>query len=231
MILRGLAVAANLRANLRLVEDSREIQALGSPVADGPSGVELVRVPNHFVDRTEAEFGHVLAHFLSDEAHEVDYICWVAGESLAQFGVLCRHPHRTGIEMTDPHHDAAERHQGSGGKAEFLGSEECGDHHIAARLQLPVRFDCDTAAQIVEDQRLVRFSQTEFPGQPGMLNTGLRRRTCATVVPADQHHVRVSLGHACGDSAHPHFGDQLDADTGVVVGVLQVVNQLCQVFD
>src|SRR2546422_10868621 len=54
MVLRGLAVTTNLRANLRLVEDSRAIQALVSPVAGGPSGVELVRWPNRFLELTEA---------------------------------------------------------------------------------------------------------------------------------------------------------------------------------
>ena len=35
---------------------------------------------DHLVEGTEAELGHQLAHFLGDEAHEVDNVGWVARE-------------------------------------------------------------------------------------------------------------------------------------------------------
>src|SRR5919198_3350195 len=42
VILRDLTVTADLRPNLRLVEESRVIQSLSFPVVNGPSNVELV---------------------------------------------------------------------------------------------------------------------------------------------------------------------------------------------
>ena len=50
-------------------------------------------------------------------------------------------------------------------------------------------------------------------------------------VAADQDHVGVRLGHARGDRAHADFGHQLHRDARLRVDVLQVVDQLRQVFD
>ena len=89
----------------------------------------------------------------------------------------------------------------------------------------------DAAAQIVEQQDLLRFGQAEFPGQPGVLDGAERRSAGAAVVAGDQHHVGVRLGDARGHRAHAHLGDQLDGDARLRVDVLQVVDQLRQIFD
>ena len=102
---------------------------------------------------------------------------------------------------------------------------------IAPGLQLPVRLDRDAAAQIVEDEGLVGLREAELPGQAGVRDRGLRRGPCASVVAADQHDVRVRLGHAGRDRADADLGDQLHAYAGVAVSVLQVVDQLGQVLD
>ena len=123
------------------------------------------------------------------------------------------------------------RDQRRGGEAEFLGAEQGGDDHVAAGLQLAVGLDDDAAAQVVQQQGLVGFGQAEFPGHAGVLDGGERRGAGAAVVAADQHHVGMGLGDAGGDGADADFGDQLHADARVVVGVLQVVDQLGQVLD
>ena len=106
-----------------------------------------------------------------------------------------------------------------------------GNHHIAPGLELAVGFHGDAAAQIIEHQRLMRFRQAELPGQAGMFDAGLRRRAGAAVMTADQHDVGMAFGHARGDGADADFGNQLDADARMVIGVLQIVNQLRQIFD
>ena len=121
--------------------------------------------------------------------------------------------------------------QRRGGKAKFLRAQQGGDDDVAPRLQLAVGFDDDAAAQIVEHQRLVRLRQPQFPRNAGMLDAGLRRGARAAVVAADQHHVRMGLGHAGRDRADADFGHQLHADARVMVGVLQIVDQLRQIFD
>jgi hypothetical protein len=55
--------------------------------------------------------------------------------------------------------------------------------------------------------------------------------TRATVVAGDHHVVGLALGHASGDRANTDLRNQLDADRSTRVGVLQVVDELGQVFD
>ena len=136
---------------------------------------QQVGAADHFVDGAEAELGHDFAHFLGDEAHEIDGMRGVAGEFLAQLRVLRGHAHRAGVEMADAHHDAAQRDQRRGGKTKFLRAQQRGDDHVAARLQLAVGFHGDAAAQIIQDQRLVRFGQPQFPRNARVLDAGLRR--------------------------------------------------------
>ena len=66
--------------------------------------------------------------------------------------------------MALAHHDAAHGDQWSGGEAELLGTEQRGNHHVSARLQLAIGLHSDASAQIVQYQHLLRFRQTEFPG-------------------------------------------------------------------
>ena len=73
-----------------------------------------------------------------DKAQEVDHVLGPAGEFVAQFRVLGRHAHRTGIEVADPHHNATHRHQRRGREAKFLGTEQRGDDHVAPGLELAV---------------------------------------------------------------------------------------------
>src|SRR5262249_42029346 len=114
---------------------------------------------DHFIDRAEAELGHQLAHLPSDQAHEVDYVRWIAGESRAQFWILCSYANRTSVQVTDAHHDATEADQGRGSESEFLGAEQRRDRHVTPGFQLAVGFQRDAAAQIVEYQRLMCFGQ------------------------------------------------------------------------
>ena len=133
--------------------------------------------------------------------------------------------------MADAHHDAAHRHQRPGRKAELLGAEQGADDHVAAGLQLAVHLDGDAAAQVVEQQRLLRLGQSQLPRGAGVLDAGQRRGAGAAVVAADEDHVGVGLRHAGRDRADADLGHQLDADARVVVRVLQVVNQLLEVLD
>src|ERR1035438_9367658 len=124
------------------------------------------------------------------------------------------------------------RYVGSGVLASaVMMAEQRGDRHVAARLELAVGLDINAAAEIVEHERLVRLGQTQFPRNARMLDRRERRRARAAVVTADEYHVRVRLGDAGGDGAHADLRDQLHAHARVAVRVLQVVDQLGEVFD
>src|SRR3546814_3501405 len=70
---------------------------------------------------------------------------------------------RAGVEVADPHHDAARHDQRGGGEAELLGSEQRRDDDVTAGLHLSVGLDDDAVAQAVEQQRLLRLGQAELP--------------------------------------------------------------------
>ena len=135
-----------------------------------------------------------------------------AGKLGAQFRILRRHAHRTGVEVADPHHNAAHRNQRRSREAKFLSPQQRGDNHIAPGLELAIGLHDDAAAQVVEHQRLMRLGQPQLPRQASVLDRGLRRGSGAAVVARNQHHVRVALGHSRGDRADPELGDQLDVD-------------------
>ena len=114
-------------------------------------------------DRAEAERGEVLAHLLGDELEEVDDELGLAGEALAQLGVLRGDADRAGVEVADAHHHAAAHHERRGGEAELLGAEQRGDDDVAAGLELAVALHDDAVAQPVAQQRLLRLGEAELP--------------------------------------------------------------------
>ncbi len=133
--------------------------------------------------------------------------------------------------MTLAHHDAAERDERRGCKAEFLGPEERGDGNVAAGLQLSVRLQHHARAQVVHHERLVRFGDAELPWHAGVLDRRQRRRTGAAGVAGDHEVIGARLRNAGCDGAHADLGAELHADPRVRIRVLQVVNQLRDVFD
>ncbi len=87
------------------------------------------------------------------------------------------------------------------------------------------------AAQIVEQEHLLRLGQAKFPGQPGVHDGAERRCAGAAVVAGDEHNIGMRLGDAGGDRAHTGFGNQLDGNARLRIHVLQVVDQLREIFD
>src|SRR5579862_4214166 len=231
MILHLGTMAADLRAHGRLIQDLPEVQALGLPVLDGSLHLQPVGAADHFLKPAEAELRHNLAHFLRDELHEVDDMSRVAGELLAQLRILGGHAHRTGVQVADAHQDAAQDHERRGREAELLGAQQRRDDDVTSGLQLAIRLDHDAAAEIVEDEHLLGFGQSQLPGNAGVLDRRQRRRARSPVIAADQNDIRFGFGNAGRDGADAHFGNELDADARAVVRAFQVVDQLRQVFD
>ena len=64
-----------------------------------------------------------------------------------------------------------------------------------------------------------------------MLQRGERRSAGAAVVAADQHHVGMRLRDTGGDRSHADFGDELHRNARLRIDVLQIVDQLRQIFD
>ena len=163
VVLRVNATGSDGRTDLRLLQDTGEVEPLGFPVAERLHGIDKFRMAHHVVDRAETEFGHDLPKLFGHEAEEVNDIFRFTGKLAAQLGILRCDAHRAGVEMAEAQHDAAQGHQRPGGKSEFLGAEQAGNGNVATGKQLPVDLDPDAAAQVVEHQCLLGFGQAEFP--------------------------------------------------------------------
>ncbi len=68
----------------------------------------------------------------------VDDMLRLAGKLLAQLRILRGDADRAGVQMTLPHHDAAERDQRRGREAELFGTQQGGDHDVATGLQATI---------------------------------------------------------------------------------------------
>ena len=213
------------------MEDTAEVEAAGFPVFDALAGVEQVGTADQVIKLADAELRHQLADFLGDKKEVIDDVFRLAGEFLAQHRILGGNTHRTGVEVAFAHHDAALDHQRRGGKAELVGAEQRADDDIAAGFELAVDLHRNAAAQAVQHQRLLGFGQAEFPRRAGVFDGRPRAGASAAVVAGNGHVIGFGFGHACGHRADADFRHQLDADRGRSVAVLQVVDQLRQIFD
>ena len=231
MVLLVNAVPRHARRQRRRIQNRRQVDALGLPVIAGQPRLQPVHASHHLVEGAEAQPRHVFAHLLGEEEEEVDHVLGLSGKARPQHRVLRRNAHRAGVQMALAHHDAAHRHQRRGGKAELLGSQQRRNHHVASGLQLAVGLHPNAAAQIVQQQHLLRLGQSQLPRNARVPDRAQRRCARAAAVAADQHHVGVRLGNAGGHRSHAHLGDQLHADARLRIHVLQVVDQLRQIFN
>ena len=230
-----LLFGANLASaglHLGLIQQRGQIQIFVLPVTS------LFRLRNehlgathHLVDGAEAQHGHVFTHLLRDKAHVVNDVFRLAAEVLAQRRVLGSNTHGAGVQVTYAHHHAANGNQGRGGKAVLLCTQQGGDDYVATGEQLAVGFQGDAVTQVVQKQGLMGLHQAQLPGQTCVVDRGARGRTGTTVVAANEHNVGAGLNYACSNGTNAHLANQLHADAGTGVGVLQIVNQLGQVLD
>ena len=77
----------------------------------------------------------------------------------------------------------------------------------------------------------MRLGQAQLPRDAGVLDRGQRGGAGPAIVAGDQDHVGMRLGDARRHRSHPHLGHELHADPRVVVGVLEVVDELRKVLD
>ena len=221
----------HLGRDRRLMENLGEIQTPGLPVLDAGTHVEQVGAADQIIELANAEPGHDFAHFLGNEEEIIDHMFRLTGEALAQLGILRRNADRASIQVALAHHDAAFDHQRRGGETEFIGAEQRADDDVATGLHLTVDLDANARTQTIEHQRLLSFGQAELPRRARMLDRRLRRCTGAAIETGDHDVVGLGLGDTGGNRTDTDFGNQFDRDRSPGVGVLQVMDQLRQIFD
>ena len=201
------------------------------PVLDGLAHPEPVRATDHLLEPAETHPGHELPHLFGEEEEIVDDLLGRTLEELAELGVLRGDADRARVQMTDPHHDAAGRHERGCRERELLAAEKRRHHHVAARLELAVGLEDDAPAQVVPDEDLLGLGETQLPRQARVLYGGERGSPGAAVVARDGYVVGLRLGHAGRHRANPDLGDELHAHVGRGVGVLEVMDELGEVLD
>ena len=162
--------ARHIGRHLGLGKQAAKIQAAGFPVLNAFAHVQQIGAANQIVKLANAQLGHDVAHFFRNKEEVVDHVLRLAGKLLAQCRVLRGNTHRAGVEVALAHHDAAFHHQRCGGKAKFVCTQQRANGDVTAGLHLAVGLHADTAAQAVEHQGLLGFSQADFPGAARMLD-------------------------------------------------------------
>ena len=133
--------------------------------------------------------------------------------------------------MALPHHDATLRDEGGGAESHLVGTKQGGDYDITARSHASVCLDRDPPPQPVGNQSLMGFRQTGFPVGACVHDRSQGTGAGPPIVARNQNMIGMRFGHTGRDGAYPYFGNQLDADSGPWVDVLQVVDELLEVLD
>ena len=147
VLLRADAVQRAVPPVVGRQEHGGEVEPLRLPVLDRRLDLQQVDTAHHLVERAEPELRHVFAQLLGDEAEEALDVLGRAAEARAQDRVLGRHPHRAGVQVALPHHDAPEGHEHRRAEPELLGPHQRRDGEVPAGLQLPVDLHPDPVAQ------------------------------------------------------------------------------------
>jgi hypothetical protein len=77
----------------------------------------------------------------------------------------------------------------------------------------------------------VSLSQTQLPGETGVLDTSPSRGTGTTIVTRDKDVVSLGLGDTRGDDTYTDLRYELDRDSGSGARALQIVDQLLKILD
>ena len=214
-----------------VVQDAVQIQLRCAAARSSGLDPQQVGAAYQLVHGAHAQLCHVLPQFLCHKGEVVDDVLRLAAEVLAQLGILGADAHGAGVQIAHTHHHAALGHQQGGAKAELLCAQHTADSHIPAGQQLGVALNAHAGAQTVQDQGLMGLGDAQLPRQTGVLDGGAGCSTGAAVIAGHQNDLCAAFGNTGGNGADTGLADQLDVDVSVAVGVLQIVDQFCQILD
>ena len=151
--------------------------------------------------------------------------------SRAAPGSASRDADRTGVEVADPHHDAARHDKRGGGEAELLRPEERPDDDVAAGLHLTVDLHDDAVAQAVEQQRLLGLGQLALPGCPACLSDVSGLAPVPPSWPEMSTTSALAFDTPAATVPTPTSATSFTWIRALRVGVLEVVDELLEVLD
>mmetsp|Transcript_72577 Transcript_72577/g.168149 ORF Transcript_72577/g.168149 Transcript_72577/m.168149 type:complete len:266 (-) Transcript_72577:331-1128(-) len=135
-------------------------------------GAKHVSAADQVIELADTQRSHDFPRVFGKHEEEVDEMLWLSSELLTELRILRRHAYRASVEMTFPHHNAAQRDERGRGHCNFLCTQQCRHDHVSARADLAICLQHHAVTQAIEHQRLVSFGHTHLPGQPAMLDGG-----------------------------------------------------------
>ncbi|SVK54175.1 Uncharacterised protein [Acinetobacter baumannii] len=179
-----------------------------------------------------AQLRHDLAGFTCDKLEVIRHAFRQAVVVIAaQLVVLSRDAGRAVVEVADAQVFAAQRHHRPGAEAEAFRAQDRRFDDVHAGFQAAVHLQADLVAQTVGHQRLLGFHQAQFPWAAGIFHRGQRAGAGAAVVTGDGDQIGIGFRHAGGDGADARLGHQFHRDHRLRVDLLQIEDQLRQIFD
>mmetsp|Transcript_26391 Transcript_26391/g.86726 ORF Transcript_26391/g.86726 Transcript_26391/m.86726 type:complete len:619 (+) Transcript_26391:266-2122(+) len=192
---------------------------------------QQVGASNEVGETLVAEVSHHLPHLLRDELKVVHDSLGGPREFLPQRLLLRRDAHRAVVGVADASHDATLGDHGDRSETVLLRSHQSSEHNVPSCLHPSVHSQQHAIAQAVLVKSLVYLCQPQLPWQPRVLDGREWRRAGAAVVPGDVDDVSIRLRHSRRDGADARAGDELNADLGLGVDHVQVVDQLSKILD
>ena len=179
----------------------------------------------------ESHFCQVFAYFLCQEAEEIDYITVMTTEVCPQLRILCSYSHRTSIGMTLTHHHTTQYNQYRGSESEFFCPQQSHADDIASGLQLSVGLQTHLSAESVEHQCLLCLAQTDFRRDTCVTHRRGRRSSRTAFRSGDDNQIGLGFCHTGCNGTDTTLGHQFHTDFSLRIDVLQIENQLSQIFD
>ncbi|OAV68215.1 hypothetical protein Barb4_02161 [Bacteroidales bacterium Barb4] len=214
-----------------IMEQAGEIDKIVFGDTVGGFADDEVGAPDNVVEFLKAHFGEVFADFFGEIGEEVYEVFVASGEAFAQFLVLRGYADGAGVDVAFAHHHAAQHNEGGGSKGVFFGSQQGHKNDVATGFQLSVGLQTYLSAQVVDDEGLLCFGQSEFGRQSGVADGTHRGGSRSAFGTGDDDAVGFRFGYTGGDGSHAAFGYELDADFGGRIDVFEVEDELCQVLD
>ena len=155
----------------------------------------------------------------------------MSAETFTQLRILSGHSHRTGVGMTLAHHHTSQNNQRRGSESKLIGSQKSHADDIASGLQLAVGLKTYHPAKLVKYQSLLGLAHSHFRRSSGIAYRRCRRSTRTSLGTGDHNQVGLGFSYTRRNGSHSAFGHQLHADLGTGIHILEIENQLSQIFN
>ncbi len=136
------------------------------------AGAEAVVPAGEVAEGAHAKLREAIEHFPSERTEVGDDHIGLALKLGAEFFVLSGDADGAGVEMALAGHDAADGEERGGAEAKFVCAENGGEDDVAGKFQASVHAEREARTEASANQGVVRFAQTNFPREAGVLDGG-----------------------------------------------------------